>query len=115
MTQPGNPPLSFAGRIRALLKAVPRGCVATYGQIAQLAGNPSGTRAVVWIPSSSGTSHELPWHRIISARGVISTKGDTQARLLQEEGVAVKDNWVDLSVYRWQPPAALIDFIFSDG
>ena len=105
---------SFADRIRILLKAIPEGQVATYGQIAKLAGNPRGTRAVVWLLASSSASHGLPWHRVINSKGIISTRSELQVARLSDEGVKVRDFSVDLKKYLWSPASALIDSLFEE-
>ena len=64
--------LPFTRKVRALIRAVPRGRVASYGQIAALAGDPRQARQVAWILHASPESEGLPWHRVLSARGVIS-------------------------------------------
>ena len=80
----------FSRRVADLILSVPSGRVATYGQIAALAGNPRGARQVVRLLHSSSRSLNLPWHRIINSRGRISLPfpADQEQRLLLEsEGV----------------------------
>ena len=112
MTKLNSSDLSFADRIRILLKNIPQGRVATYGQIAKLAGNPRGTRAVVWLLTSSSASHNLPWHRVINSKGIISTGSVTQVTLLEKENIKVKDYCVDLKTYLWKPGSEIIDSLF---
>ena len=99
---------SFAGRIKRLIKAIPPGNVATYGQVAAMAGNPRGVRGVVWILHSSSQSAGLPWHRVINSKGKISLpRGDgfeEQKMRLEAEGVRFNpDDSIDLSRYLWRP------------
>lgn len=71
---------------------VPRGKVATYGQIASAAGYPRGARQVSWTLRTQTKKFDLPWHRIVGSPGKISLKGDSgllQADLLRAEGVEV--------------------------
>lgn len=79
----------------------------TYGQVALLAGNPSAARAVGGILHSSSSALGLPWQRVVNARGGISTykvgSGELQRALLEHEGVRIRDDRLDLSVYRWDP------------
>jgi methylated-DNA-protein-cysteine methyltransferase-like protein len=87
---------------------IPRGKVATYGQIARLAGLPGRARLVVWTLNSHRKHSELPWHRIINARGAISLphgKGyEVQKELLLAEGVLFGvDDHIDLSRFQWVP------------
>ena len=82
----------FTLKVLKLIKKIPKGKVASYGQIAALAGNPRGARQVSWILHSSSKTQALPWHRIINSRGMISLEGAAgkrQLRLLREEGVEV--------------------------
>ena len=97
----------FTRRVLKFLKALPRGRVATYGQIAKLAGNPYGSRGVVWILNSSSKKYSLPWHRVVAAKGKIAFPRDSvqahrQARRLQAEGVEVLNGKVDLLQFGWK-------------
>jgi methylated-DNA-protein-cysteine methyltransferase-like protein len=93
---------------REWIAAIPKGKVATYGQIAHLAGKPWGARQVSWILHSQSDKYKLPWQRVIGANGRISLplgRGFIeQRRLLRQEGVKV-DDWgrIDLKIFRWQP------------
>lgn len=98
----------FADLVKAAIKRIPRGRVATYGQIAKLASNPRAVRAVVWILHSSSGKHGLPWHRVINSKGVIALKPGTgfeeQVMRLVDEGVRVgRDGEIDLKKYQWKP------------
>ena len=95
-------------RIYATVRRIPRGRVATYGQVAELAGLEGRARQVGYalhaLPSGSG----VPWHRVINARGEISARsgsdwGELQRLLLEAEGVAFdSDGRVSLERYRWR-------------
>ncbi len=92
----------------AAIKAVPRGSVATYGQIAWVSGHPGAARQVGWILHSLSDKHGLPWQRIIGASGRISLGCghgfEEQRRRLLKEGVAVDaEGRVDLRRYLWEP------------
>jgi len=96
----------FCASVRQWIAAIPAGKVATYGQIAHLAGKPWGARQVAWILHSQSDKYRLPWQRVIGANGRISLppgKGFAeQRRLLTVEGVAVDGSGrIDLNVYRW--------------
>jgi methylated-DNA-protein-cysteine methyltransferase related protein len=94
-------------RIRTVVKKIPRGRVATYGEIATLAGLDGHARQVGYalhhLPGSTG----VPWHRVINAKGEISprSQGDShelQRLLLEAEGVEFTlDGRVDLRKFRW--------------
>ncbi|MCP4546870.1 MAG: MGMT family protein [bacterium] len=97
---------SFSARIISALTNIPRGKVATYGQIALLAGNPRAARTVSWLLRSSSAKYDLPWHRVLGARGRISMKPgaglEEQAALLMAEGVEVDGAGnVDLELFGW--------------
>jgi methylated-DNA-protein-cysteine methyltransferase-like protein len=102
---------SFFQQVYQLVKQIPPGQVATYGQIAAMLGDPRGARTVGWamraVPEGSG----VPWHRVLNARGKISLfsfeGGDLQRYLLEQEGVVFDGTGkVDLGVYGWTGPTA---------
>ena len=62
---------SFTERVIQLIQQIPAGNVMTYGQIAKLAGSPRGARQVVRILHSSSGKYQLPWHRVVNAKGEI--------------------------------------------
>ena len=63
---------SFSSRVKSIIASIPEGRVATYGQIALLAGNRRAARQVAWILHSSSSKHGLPWQRVINRLGKIS-------------------------------------------
>jgi methylated-DNA-protein-cysteine methyltransferase-like protein len=83
----------FHARVFALVRKVPRGRVATYGQIAAQLGSPSVARHVGFALAAAGHAERpVPWHRIVNAQGRISVRGDAaleQRELLEAEGVPV--------------------------
>ena len=89
------------------VKRVPMGKVATYGQIASLAGNPRWSRVVGYALHVNPEPGVIPCHRIVDRNGRLSTAFafggvNMQAELLKREGVEVTDLHVDLSKYRWR-------------
>jgi methylated-DNA-protein-cysteine methyltransferase-like protein len=99
---------SFHDRVVAAIKAVPRGKVATYGQIAAFAGSPRAARQVVRVLHSSSRKHKLPWHRIINSQGRISLKRgegyeEQKARLTAEGVKFSRDDRIDLAEFLWEP------------
>ncbi|MGA9233023.1 MAG: MGMT family protein [Exiguobacterium oxidotolerans] len=76
----------FTQDVVALIRAIPAGRVATYGQIARLAGNPRAARQVVRILHSMSQAERLPWHRVVNAKGEIS-QGIEQQLALEAEGI----------------------------
>jgi len=98
----------FTHEVKKAIRSIPRGRVATYGQIAALAGREHGARGVAWILHSSSEAAGLPWHRVIGSPGRISLprgKGfEEQKRRLVAEGVAVGPGGrVDLKRFQWEP------------
>ena len=78
----------------------------TYGQVAGEAGNARGARQVARILRSMSRAHQLPWHRIVNAKGEIALKdeeaGQTQKELLEYEGVKIGSNGkIDLERFRY--------------
>jgi methylated-DNA-protein-cysteine methyltransferase related protein len=92
----------FTMRIVNIIQAIPPGYVMSYGQVAAAAGNPRGARQVVRILHSMSEKYELPWHRIINAKGEISFSGKDQRGMLEAEGVCLNGK-IDLSKHRWFP------------
>jgi methylated-DNA-protein-cysteine methyltransferase related protein len=96
---------SMFKRIRATIRRIPRGKVATYGDVAYAAGFPGAARQVVW--ALQGTSGLLPWQRVVGAGGKIllpGVKGAEQRFLLQAEGVAFSGLRVDMKQHRYTWP-----------
>ena len=89
------------------VKRIPHGCVATYGQIARLAGLPVHARLVGYALHSLPEGMDVPWHRVVNAKGMISMLPDPDARTIQRrqlesEGIVFDRNGrVDLSRYQW--------------
>ncbi|MDC0722744.1 MGMT family protein [Nannocystis bainbridge] len=94
-------------RIYVTIQRVPRGRVATYGQIAELAGLPGRARQVGYALHALPGGAPVPWQRVLNARGEISLPGhagDRQRALLTAEGVEFKDDGrIDLGEYQWRP------------
>jgi methylated-DNA-protein-cysteine methyltransferase-like protein len=101
----------FARAVYALVREIPRGRVATYGQVAAILGHPRAARAVgtslFHLPRS--LARVVPWQRVINAGGRISIRGDLlrpdlQRELLESEGVVFRGARIDLRAYRWKGP-----------
>ena len=92
-----------------MVRQIPAGEVATYGQIATYGGSPRAARAVGH--ALNGTLDKgitLPWHRVINAQGGISGRDDAsraqiQRRRLKSEGIEFQNGTCDLDRYRWDP------------
>ncbi|MFQ5635972.1 MAG: MGMT family protein [Gammaproteobacteria bacterium] len=95
-------------RIWNVVAAIPRGRVASYGQVAELAGIGRGARMVGWALGQAPDRAALPWHRVLNAQGKISIPEGSASRAeqlsrLADEGVPVNDGRVDMRRYRWKP------------
>lgn len=109
LSRPSSPlkMTEFTCAVMALVKKIPRGKVASYGHVAQLAGKPNGARGVGWILNSSAEAYKLPWQRVINSKGKISfpKKSDEykiQKSLLLREGIKFsKEDEIDLQKYGW--------------
>lgn len=98
----------FTKKVISIIKKIPKGKVATYAQIAKLAGKPQGVRGVVWILHSSSGTNDLPWFRVINSKGRISFPSMSESELrqramLEHEGVEFGEgNVIDLKVFQWK-------------
>jgi len=96
-------------RLYAVVRRIPRGRVATYGQVAALAGLPGHARQVGYALHALPRGTRLPWHRVINAKGEVSRRrrpGDelSQRMLLEREGVRFDARGrVALARLRWRP------------
>ena len=95
-------------RIRETIREIPAGKVASYGQIAEIAGIPRGARQVGYTLRHLPPNHDVPWHRVLRSSGRIafdpgSSQFDEQQDRLMMEGVTVKAGRVDMARVRWQP------------
>ena len=100
---------SFFELVYEVVRHIPPGKVATYGQVARLLGNPRAARTVGWALHSLPEGHDVPWHRVINAQGRISLPGEggeLQRALLESEGVEFGEGWVDLRRFGWGGPGA---------
>lgn len=83
---------------------IPLGRVSTYGTVARIAGFPRHARIVGNALRSVPEGMDIPWHRVINSRGMMSLSGQSrmqQISLLREEGVDVKRNTVNLKKFGW--------------
>ncbi len=96
------------GRIWSAVADIPEGCVASYGQIADIAGVTRGARQVGYALRRAPADMALPWHRVLRASGVIAFAEGSDAfaeqiARLRAEGVTVTNGRVDMRRFRWQP------------
>lgn len=100
--------LSVYEKIWHTVARIPRGCVATYGQVARLAGLGRRARLVGHALHRAPDHYDLPWHRVINARGRISFPADSeqyarQHDRLEAENILIIEGKIDLQQYRWRP------------
>jgi methylated-DNA-protein-cysteine methyltransferase-like protein len=98
--------VTFRAAVYAIVRRIPRGEVATYGQVATLAGRARAARAVGG--AMRRCPDDVPWHRVVNAQGGISRRRPeagmlTQRIRLEQEGVRLRRGHVPLGRYQWQP------------
>jgi methylated-DNA-protein-cysteine methyltransferase-like protein len=95
------------------IKKIPKGKVATYAQVARLSGRPKAIRRVVWILHACSKSHDLPWHRVLNAKGKIAFPEESrhfclQKNRLMKEGIKFNQNQIDLKKFGWKKQNPLV-------
>ena len=94
-------------KIYAIVRQIPEGKVASYGQIARIVGRCT-PRMVGYAMSSLKSGSDVPWQRVINSQGKISPHGDEigsgiQRKILEDEGVVFNDRGVvDFSIFGWE-------------
>jgi methylated-DNA-protein-cysteine methyltransferase-like protein len=103
--------MSSRARIYEAVRRIPRGRVSTYGDVAASAGLPGHARQVGYALAAldsdgDGAADDVPWHRVVNAKGRISPRGDhrgvesLQRALLRAEGIRFRADAIDLGRYR---------------
>lgn len=95
-------------RILETIQDIPRGSVANYGQVAEIAGIPRGARQVGYALRHTPAGTDVPWHRVVQSSGKSAFDPNSRAFTKQkdrlaEEGVVMLNGKVDMARYRWQP------------
>ncbi len=91
-----------------MVRRIPEGRVATYGQIARLINRPRGARQIGYALAALSDDKRVPWHRVVNAQGGISRRAngdyeDYQRILLESEGITFDENGrIDLTQYLWR-------------
>ena len=104
---PPGRPRDFRAEVLAVVARIPEGRLASYGQVALLAGFPQRPRQVGMVLSGLPEGTDLPWHRVVNTRGYVPSRGRwwgamEQIGRLREEGIAVDDQGnLDLEAHRW--------------
>ncbi len=107
---------STYARIYTVVRRIPAGRVATYGQVAALAGLGGHARQVGYAMSALPDDGHVPWHRVINARGEISPRWESgadleQRSLLETEGVQFNAGGrISLARYRWRPRTTTVNY-----
>ncbi|MEE8148002.1 MAG: MGMT family protein [Longimicrobiales bacterium] len=111
----------FARSVYTLVSAIPSGSVASYGMVAAMAGRPRAPRAVGGALSALPDDLDVPWWRVISSSGLISTSpihhtAQIQRALLEDEGVSLTESGrVDWDQHGWDPEPGDIDRILGEA
>lgn len=93
----------FLYRIYSIVEEIPEGKVATYGQIAKLAGFENNSRLVGKAMKLSDSFGQFPCHRVVNHQGRLVPGWHEQAKLLINEGIILKENgMVDLKKHQWK-------------
>ncbi len=108
---PSNRPVGvgFFDSVYALVRRIPRGKVATYGQIARLLGAPRSARVVGWAMHGNPHGVRVPWQRVVQRGGSLSPSvcpadPGRQRRLLEREGVTFfLGGRIDMAAHQWEP------------
>ena len=114
---PTDSALARVEKIYAVVRRIPVGKVASYGQVAELAGLPRAARLVGNVMSKLPAGSDVPWHRVLNSKGEISIDPDApaaseqRARLL-EEGVRMTRRGVNMRESRWQ--VTLDEWLWGD-
>ena len=98
----------FTEKVIRIIQSIPEGKVMTYGSIAFAAGSPRGARQVVRILHSMSRKYNLPWHRVVNVKGMISlTEDDSNSmqklQLLGEGVIFDEKNAIDLTRFQFFP------------
>ena len=100
---------NFFQRVYEVARCIPYGRVTTYGAIAKYLGTAKSARMVGWALNGSSVKEDVPAHRVVNQKGILTGKHHFQGtnlmqQLLESEGISVKDNQIqNLENYFWDP------------
>jgi methylated-DNA-protein-cysteine methyltransferase-like protein len=101
----------------ALIKAISRGKILSYSEVAKLIGANGCARHVSYILSSSSKKYELPWQRVLNSKGCISLQnfgaGNRQEQFLLSEGIVFEKGRVNFDLFLWHPSKSQLKKILS--
>ena len=110
-----NLPDKKIAKIWVVIQAIPKGTVASYGQVADLAGLPGRARLTARALRLAPNDMKLPWFRVLRSNGQLAPQvAQRQKALLKQEGILVSNNRVKLAQYQWQPSLTDILFILEE-
>jgi len=104
-----DPGPAFRDLVLAIVAKIPKGRLASYGQVAMLAGFPRRPRQVGMVLRGLPEGTKLPWHRVVNNQGYVPSKSRwwgamVQIERIREEGIDVSnDGTLDLETHRWKP------------
>jgi len=103
--------MNFREQVIEVVKKIPKGRVASYGQVAAACGSPRAARQVGWMLNTLDGNNKIPWWRVINNAGYISIKRNEiatpllQKNFLEHENVVVTDDLkIDIKKYRYHFP-----------
>lgn len=111
----------FHDLVQRVVRLVPAGRVTTYGDVGTILGSVRIARQVGWALAALPEDSDVPWHRVINARGTVSFRGDlTRARLqealLRGEGIVIDAaGRLDLPAYRYDYPGVTVPFRYAES
>ncbi|VVA44356.1 6-O-methylguanine DNA methyltransferase, DNA binding domain protein [Candidatus Roizmanbacteria bacterium] len=99
--------MNFKEKVYKICHSIPKGKVATYGQLARLAGKPKAARAVGVFMKNNPDAPQIPCHRVVASDGKLTGYSGAggiaqKKKMLVNEGVIFKNSRVDLSISRWE-------------
>ncbi|MCR4277261.1 MAG: MGMT family protein [Candidatus Roizmanbacteria bacterium] len=99
--------MNFKEKVYKICSSIPKGKVATYGQLAELAGKPKAARAVGGFMRTNPSAPIVPCHRVVASDGRLTGYSGIggiaqKKKMLIIEGVFFKNNKVDLAISRWE-------------
>lgn len=101
--------MAFFDEVYKTVRKIPKGKVASYGQIAQLIGQPKKAKIVGWALHSNPFYGDVPCHRVVNRYGCLSGSFafggmEIQKKMLEEEGIIFdEDGIINLQIYLWKP------------
>lgn len=105
MDQSGKKDITYQQVVYNIVRQIPRGMVASYGQVARIAGGGISARMVGYALAALPQGSDVPWQRVINSQGKISLPGfgrTMQEKLLREEGIVIgPEGRIDFDEYGW--------------